>query len=148
MKYFGSMTLLTGFGSPRPVRHGTIDLGLEIDWVPSVSVAESTVGFEGTKMEDLNKTSVFIRPWGVIGLPRDFSLTLTYVPSMQAFGIEPHLFGAALGKPVYQTEEWRVGLRGYGQLGNIKETSPATRTPRRRARSDPESLRLQGGVRG
>jgi hypothetical protein len=120
MKYFGSMNLLTGFGAPRAIRPGAIDLGLEIDWVPSLSDAERTVGFEGTKMEDLNKTSVFLRPWVVFGLPRDFSLTLTYVPPINAFGVKPHLFGAAIGKPVYQADRWRIGLRGYGQFGTIE----------------------------
>ena len=120
MKYFGSMNLLTGFGSPRPTRTGSIDLGLEIDWVPSLSDAERTVGFEGTKRDDLNKTSVFIRPWFVFGLPNDFSLTLTYVPPVNAFGVKPHLLGAAIGRPVYQGERWRLGLRGYGQFGTIE----------------------------
>ncbi len=120
MKYFGSMNLLTGFGSPHPIPAGTIDIGLELDWVPSLNDAQRTVGFEGTKLEDLNKTSVFIRPWFVFGLPNDVSLTLTYVPPVNAFGVKPHLFGAAIGRPVYQGEKWRLGLRGYGQFGTIE----------------------------
>ena len=120
MKYFGSVNLLTGFGSPPPARSGSIDLGLEVDWVPTLSDARRTVGFVGTKKEDLNKTSVFIRPWFTFGLPRQFSLTLTYLPPIKAFGVEPHLFGAAIGRPVYQVTGWRVGLRGYGQLGTIE----------------------------
>jgi hypothetical protein len=120
MKYFGSVNLLTGFGSPEAVESGSMDLGVEIDWVPTLSDAERTVGFVGTKMEDLNKTSVFIRPWFTLGLPSKLSLTLTYLPPIEAFGVKPHLFGAAMGRPLYEATSWRVGLRGYGQLGTIE----------------------------
>jgi len=120
MKYFGSVNLLTGFGSPEAAESGSMDLGVEIDWVPTLSDAERTVGFVGTKMEDLNKTSVFIRPWFTLGLPSKLSLTLTYLPPIEAFGVKPHLFGAAIGRPVYEATSWRVGLRGYGQLGTIE----------------------------
>ena len=120
MKYFGSVNLLTGFGSPRAAEPGTIDLGLEIDWIPTLSDAQRTVGFVGTKMEDLNKTSVFIRPWFTVGLPSKLSLTLIYLPPIEAFGVKPHLFGAAIGRPAHEATSWRVGLRGYGQVGTIQ----------------------------
>ena len=120
MKYFASVNLLTGFGAPRAAQPGTMDLGLEIDWVPAVSDAQRTVGFVGTKMEDLNKTSVFIRPLFRLGLPSKLSLTLTYLPPIEAFGVKPHLFGAAIGRPVHEATRWRVGLRGYGQFGTIQ----------------------------
>ena len=120
MKYFASVNPLTGFGAPRAAQPGTMDLGLEIDWVPAVSDAQRTVGFVGTKMEDLNKTSVFIRPLFRLGLPSKLSLTLTYLPPIEAFGVKPHLFGAAIGRPVHEATRWRVGLRGYGQFGTIQ----------------------------
>ena len=120
MKYFGSVNLLTGFGSPEASETGSIDVGVEVDWVPTLSDAQRTVGFVGTKMEDLNKTSVFIRPWLTFGLPSQLSLTLTYLPPIEAFGVKPHLFGAAMGRPIHETPRWRFGLRGYGQLGTIQ----------------------------
>ncbi len=120
MKYFGSVNLLTGFGTPRAARPGTIDLGLEINWVPALSDAQRTVGFVGTKMEDLNKTSVFVRPRFTLGLPSKLTLTLTYLPPIEAFGVKPHLFGAAIGRPVHEATRWRIGLRGYGQFGTIQ----------------------------
>ena len=129
MKYFGSVNLLTGFGAPRAARPGTIDLGLEIDWVPALNDAQRTVGFVGTKMEDLNKTPVFIRPWFTLGLPSKFSLTLTYLPPIEAFGVKPHLFGAAIGRPVHEATSWRIGLRVTGSWARFRGTSPATRIP-------------------
>lgn len=120
MKYFGSVNLLTGLGSPVATESGTMDLGLEIDWVPTLSDAQRTVGFVGTKKEDLNKTSIFIRPSFTLGLPNKLALTLTYLPPVQAFGVKPHLFGVALGRPVHEATRWRAGLRGYAQLGTIQ----------------------------
>jgi len=120
MKYFASVNVLTGFGSPEAARAGAIDVGVEIDWVPTLSDAQRTVGFVGTKKEDLNKTSVFIRPRLTFGLPSKLSLTLTYLPPIQAFGVKPHLFGGSIGRPFYEAERWRLGLRAYGQLGTIE----------------------------
>ncbi|MGB5880112.1 MAG: hypothetical protein WBH85_08795 [Thermoanaerobaculia bacterium] len=120
MKYYASLTLLTGFGAPRVLEPGRIDLDLEGGWVPSLSEAERTVGFNGTKTEDLNRTSVFVRPAVVIGLPRKLSLTLTWVPPVKAFGVEPNLLAVAIGRPVHQARTWRLGLRGYAQYGTLQ----------------------------
>ena len=120
MKYFASVNLLTGFGPSEEVALWTMDLGLETDWVPTLSDAERTVGFVGTKKEDLNKTSIFIRPRFTLGLPSKFSLGLTYLPPIEAFGVKPHLFGVSLGRPVHDATGWWMGLRGYAQLGTIQ----------------------------
>src|SRR3954470_20630857 len=60
MKYFASATLLTGLGPAGPVGTG-LKIGLEGDWLPYLSEAQRTVGFEGTKVEDLNKVPVLGR---------------------------------------------------------------------------------------
>jgi hypothetical protein len=120
MKYYASLTLLTGFGAPRALDPGSIDLVLEGGWVPSLSEAERTVGFNGSKTEDLNRTSVFVRPAMVIGLPKKISLTLTWVPPIEAFGVEPNLLAVAIGRPVHQAKIWRLGLRGYAQYGTLE----------------------------
>jgi hypothetical protein len=120
MKYYASLTLLTGFGAPRALEPGRIDIYLEGGWVPSLSEAERTVGFNGTKTEDLNRTSVFVRPAVVIGLPRKLSLTLTWVPPVEAFGVEPNLLAVAIGRPVHQARTWRLGLRGFAQYGTLE----------------------------
>jgi hypothetical protein len=120
MKYYASLNLLTGLGAPRAVEPGRIDLELEGAWVPSLSEAERTVGFNGTKTEDLNRTSVFVRPAVTIGLPKKLSLRLTWVPPIEAFGVEPNLLAVALGRPVHQARTWRLGLRGYAQHGTLE----------------------------
>jgi hypothetical protein len=111
MKYFASVTLLTGLGAPRPAKPGSIELGIEIASVPTLSAEERTVGFGGTKTEDLNRTSVFGRPRVRIGLPHELALTLSYVPPVELFDTEPHLAALAVERPFHMGRRWRLGAR-------------------------------------
>jgi hypothetical protein len=120
MKYFSSVTLLSGLGVPRALPPGAIEVGLEGGWVPSLSEDERRVGFYGTKVEDLNKTPVFGRPRLAIGLPASFSLTVAWAPPVEVGGVEPNLLSLSLGRPVYQGEALRLGLRLHGQAGSIE----------------------------
>ncbi|MEE8278611.1 MAG: hypothetical protein V3R89_07825, partial [Thermoanaerobaculia bacterium] len=45
MKYFTSVTLFTGMGVPRRMEPGSVEVGLEAGWVPTLSDRERTVGF-------------------------------------------------------------------------------------------------------
>lgn len=120
MKYFASVTLLSGFGPPRDFEPGTIEFGLETAWVPSLSEVERTVGFNGTKTEDLNKTPFFARPRMEIGLPHRWSLQLSYLPPVEVFDVKPNLLAAAIGRPLYRSELWAAGMRVSGQYGSIE----------------------------
>ncbi len=120
MAYFSSINLLTGFGAPEASEPGDLEIGVELAWIPSLSEAERTIGFYGTKTEDLNKTSLFGRPRLALGLPRDLTLTLSYVPPIEISDVEPHLFAAALGRPLAGGERWRLGGRLVGQTGTMK----------------------------
>lgn len=120
MKYFASAGLLTGFGVPSALAPGAIDLGLEGGWIPSLGEEERRVGFNGTKLEDLNKTPFFGRGRVTIGLPSTLSLTLAYVPPIDVGGVKPNLFAAGLGRPFEVSDRWRIGARGYGQFGTIE----------------------------
>ncbi len=120
MKYFASVSMLTGLGTPRALEPSRVYLELEGAWVPSLSESERTVGFNGTKVEDLNRSSVFLRPRAVIGLPHKYSLTLSWVPPIEVNGVKPNLFGIAIGRPVHEARSWRIGLRGYAQYGILQ----------------------------
>ncbi len=120
MKYFASANLFTGLGPPRQRRPGSLEVGLEALWVPTLSERERTVGFNGSKTEDLNKTSVFARPRLTVGLPAAFSLELSYVPPVEVFDVEPDLLAAAIGRPLHETARWRLGARAFAQYGTLK----------------------------
>jgi hypothetical protein len=158
MKYFATVGIMTGFGVPPEIESGAIDLGFEGGWIPSLSEDQRRVGFDGTKLEDLNRTSFFGRIRLTIGLPNQFSLGLGYVPPISVGGIKPNLFAVSIGRPFKLTDQWRLGLRGYGQFGTIEgditcdaETVAAGRDPERNPffcqeiSNDQHKQRMAGG---
>lgn len=120
MKYFANVTLLTGLGAPREREAGQIELGLEALWVPHLSAQERTVGFDGTKTEDLNKVPAYLRPRLTVGLPGEVSLVASWVPPVEVEGVEPNLFALALERPLADRGAWGLGARVYGQVGEIE----------------------------
>lgn len=119
MKYVASVSAPTGFGVPRALEPGSIEIGLEADWLPSLSAEERTVGFNGSKEEDINRSSFFVRPRVLIGLPAKLSLELGWVPPVELDGVEPNLLSISIGRPLYESRRWRVGLRLLGQEGTV-----------------------------
>lgn len=119
MRYFTAVNLLTGLGPPRALAPGEVELAVEGGWIPSLSAEERTVGFNGIKEEDINKTSVFGRPRATIGLPNRFTLEASYVPEVELFDVEPHLIGVALARAWGDGRRWRWGGRLMGQYGTL-----------------------------
>jgi hypothetical protein len=120
MKYFASVSLPTTTRPPRPVPAGAIDVGFEGGLVPRLSDEKRRVGFNGTKLEDVNKTRVFGRIRGRIGLPAAFSVEVGYVPPIEVNGAKPHLFSAAAGRTFGLSEAWHLDLRAHVQAGTIR----------------------------
>lgn len=120
MKYFTSAMLLTSLGAPDRTEPGSFDLGLEVTWLPRVSTEDRRIGFNGTKVEDLNKTPGFARPRFIVGLPHDFTLTVAYVPPVKVLGVKPHVFSAGVGRPLFRTSGWRFGSRLYAHWGELE----------------------------
>jgi hypothetical protein len=120
MKYYASLTLFTGMGVPDKMGKGTFDLGFEGGFVPELSEDQRRVGFEGTKVEDLNRTSFIGRARGRIGVSENYSLELGYIPPIELDGVKANIFSAAFGRPFQAGESFRLGVRGFGQIGTIK----------------------------
>jgi hypothetical protein len=120
MNYFSSISLLSGLGTPFSREPGSIEIGAELQWLPQLSKSLQRVGFNGAKSEDLNQAPVFARPRLTIGLPWRTALTLSYLPPIRVFGVKPHLFAFAVERPLYEQGPWTLGIRMYGQLGQIK----------------------------
>lgn len=120
MKYFANVTLLTGLGAPRERETGEVEMAIEAVWIPHLSAEERTVGFDGTKTEDLNKLPGTVRPRVTVGLPGKLSLTASYVPPVEIEGVEPNLFALALERPLLERGAWGLGARLVGQIGEIE----------------------------
>lgn len=67
MNYVTSITLLSGLSVPRSRALGSIEGGVELDWIPQLSSAQRQIGFNGIKEEDLNKAPIFGRPASLSG---------------------------------------------------------------------------------
>jgi hypothetical protein len=120
LNYFTSVSLLAGLGTPHSREPGSVEVGVELDWIPKLNKAKRRVGFNGLKEEDLNNAPIFARPRLTIGLPWRFALTLAYLPPIRLFGVKPNLFAFALERPLYERKPWTVGVRAYGQIGEVE----------------------------
>jgi hypothetical protein len=103
------------------------------------------VGFEGTKEEDLNKAPIFGRPRVTVGLPWKLALSISYVPPIEVFEVKPHLFALALERPLVERGPWALGLRTYGQVGEVEG---AFTCPSHAARFEPGSPNNPFGCNG
>ena len=56
------------------------------------------MGFNGTKVEDLNRTSVFGRPRILVGLPAGFAVEAGWVPPIEINGAKTNIFNGAVEK--------------------------------------------------
>ncbi len=120
MFYFTSVSLFSGLGTPKSRDLGDVEAGLELGNIPTLDEEQRTVGFDGTKEEDLNKSPIFARGRLTIGLPWKLSLLLGYTPPIKVFGVKPHIFSYGLERPVYERGPWTLGLRAYGQVGHVE----------------------------
>lgn len=120
MKYFTSVALPTTVRAPDPLAPGAIVLGFEGGYVPQLSDDQRRVGFNGTKLEDVNKTQFFGRVRGDIGLPGRYAIELGYVPPIEVNGATPHLFFAGFGRAFAPSPTWGIAVRGYGQFGSME----------------------------
>jgi len=120
MKWYASVMQFTALGPPESRAAGSVDLAFEVGWIPHLSEEQRRIGFNGLKVEDLNKLPILPRPRVTIGLGRDWSLDLSYIPPIEIEGVKANLFFAGVERPVYSAGRWTFGVRGYGQVGSVK----------------------------
>jgi len=114
---------MSGLEPPEPPegrQFGSVNLGFEVGWLPTLDAWQRRIGFQGTAPEDLNKTQVFFRPVLRIGLPKGFTAILAAPPPFEVFGVTPHLLAFGVERPIFEREQWTLGWRGYGQVGSVK----------------------------
>lgn len=120
MAWFGSVSLMSRLGESPELPAGDWELGLEGSWVPTLSEEERRVGFNGKKVEDLNRSSVFGRLRGAVGLPGGFVLGFGWVPPVEIDGIDPESYSLSLGRALAEGSRWRLDARVLGRYGSYR----------------------------
>ncbi len=122
LKYFASASLLSGLQPPEPPegqRFGSLSVGFEVGWLPTLDAGQTKIGFSGTAPEDLNKAPIFARPVIRVGLPHQFTAVVAFAPPFPVFGLTTHLVAFGLERPLLVRDRWALSWRGYGQLGSV-----------------------------
>lgn len=119
MRYGTAAILLGNLGPITRAEPGSWHLGLEGGWIPSLSEAQRTVGFNGIKEEDLNKSPAFGRIRLEVGLPAGIALTLAALPPVEVEGVEPKSLGVSLARPLVTGDRLSLGARLHGQWAEL-----------------------------
>lgn len=121
MAYLGGSTLFSGFGPAREEAPWTVSLGAEAGHIPHLSARQRRVGFNGTKLEDLNKSPVFGRIRLGVALPARLTLELSWTPPVEIDGARAReFFGIAVERPLIRRGPWRSAARVFYQHGAIE----------------------------
>jgi hypothetical protein len=123
LKYFASASLLSGLQPPESSeghRVGSLSIGFEVGWLPTLDAGQRLIGFGGTTNEDLNKAPIFARPVVRVGLPWKLTFVAAAPAPISVFGIKSRLFAFGLERPILKRDRWTFSWRGYGQVGSVK----------------------------
>jgi hypothetical protein len=120
MFWAASATSFHGVGTPHTREPWSVDFFVDGAWLPELSEEDRTVGFGGTKTEDISKAPVFARPGLTIGLPWKLAFSVGYVPPVKLFGVRPHLVALAIERPFLERGPWTLGVRLHSQLGRVR----------------------------
>ncbi len=120
LKYFSSVSLMTPLGSMGDLERGAVDAGLEVDWIPRLDEDQRRVGFDGRKVEDLNKMPVFVRPRIRVGLGSRFALEMSWILPIELRGVTSNIFTLALDRKIARWDRFSLGMRVAGQIGEVE----------------------------
>ena len=120
MHHRTAATLMTAFGPSPALAPGHWQAAVELADMPHLDARQTAVGFNGQKNEDLNKSPVFGRVRGWIGLPGGFVAELGWTPPVEIDGAKArYLWAAAIARRVVAADGVIVSLRAFGQHGAV-----------------------------
>ena len=119
LKFFTSASLMTSLGPVEKRPAGHLAFGFEAIQIPHLDSEQRTVGFGGFKEEDLNRSPVWGRLRLDLALGYGFNVTLGWAPPIEVDGVEGDLLAIALEKSLLERARWRLGVRAYGQTGEV-----------------------------
>jgi hypothetical protein len=101
-----------------PDRAGRLELGGAVTMIPSVSLADRTVGFGGTKPEDSNLCPVYPRLTAAKGFGA-VSVEAGWTPPVTVCGVTANVVSAALGYRFALGTTWDGQVRLSGLTGHV-----------------------------
>lgn len=119
MKFAAAVLSFTTLGPPRPGAARTIELGVELASVPSLSRDERRLGFDGTKVEEIDRAPAVGRLRLRVGLPRGWSAELGLLPPLELDGFEPSFLALGLSRTLAEPGRLRLGGRLQAQSGRL-----------------------------
>ncbi len=120
MRWFAGALLPSGVGAAEGAPAGRIELGLEVGSLPHLTAEQQTVGFAGTKREELNRSPVAARLAATLALPGDASVTLGWVPPVEAEGVAADLVSLRLARPLLDRGRFRLSAALLAQRGGLE----------------------------
>jgi hypothetical protein len=120
MNYFNAATFMTAFGATPELSTWQWQFSGELGHVPALSESQQRVGFDGIKLEDLNKSPVFGRLRAHVGLPGGWVAELGYTPPLEINGARPRdLLAVGIGRRLFEHEGYSLSARAFGQHGTV-----------------------------
>lgn len=119
MRWFNAVATPTAFGVAASVEPWSFEVALEGGLIPSLSEDQRRVGFNASKVEEINRSPFFGRPIVRLGLPGELTLSAGWVPPVNFDGVEPNLVSLALARPLWQGERARVGAQLFYLSGEL-----------------------------
>jgi hypothetical protein len=120
MAFMTSSAQNLGQTPPQSINFKDISISAELSSIPHLTKEQQMVGLGGFKNEDLNKSPAFGRLRANIGLPWDINAEVSWTPPVQINDSQPdHLWGAALSKPLFNSEKIGIGLRLFMLRGGV-----------------------------
>lgn len=118
MGWVDASTLMTGFGETPALAAWDWQLAGELGHIPRLDAEQQRVGLGGSKQEDLNKSPVFGRLRGWLGLAGGFVAELGWTPPLELDGVRAReLVAVALARRLVAGERWSWSARLHGQHG-------------------------------
>ncbi|HLF57487.1 MAG TPA: hypothetical protein VI942_11635 [Thermoanaerobaculia bacterium] len=109
MKFAAAVADFDPLDAPRTLAPGEFELGFEAGSIPSLSLEERRIGFNGTKVEEIDRGPAYGRVRMRVGLPAGFDLALGFIPPVEIDGLEPMLYSASVARTLRDRPRFRVG---------------------------------------
>ena len=97
---------------------GAVDLGVELSYIPRLTEAQRSAGFD--KPEATNLAPLVPRPRATVALPGGAALELGWLPPARVFGVRAQLLSLALATPAVGLGTFLLSARGAYTAGRVR----------------------------